>query len=331
MTGFSNTARYGLVADIGGTNARFALVEVRRQTPIILLETRLLSCADYQGPVTAIRHYYEMVGIDSAQVDNATIAVAGPVKGDWFEMTNNPWAFLLSAVQQQLGMERFAAINDFTAVAWAVSRVSEDDYISIGGGAPQSGAPIGIVGPGTGLGVGGLYRYPGGVIPLESEGGHVAFAPADKLEMEILKALQAKYGRVSSERLLSGPGLVDIHEALALIEGRAATARTAAEITELAAAGTDAQCVSVLNLFCAILGGFAGDLALILGAKGGIYIGGGIVPRFTGFLEQSPFRERFEAKGRFNAYNAAIPTRVLRLAQPGLLGAAAHLLACNQE
>jgi glucokinase len=331
MTGFTNTSRYGLVADIGGTNVRFALVEVKPQTPIVLLETRLLACVDYPGPVAAIRHYYEMVGIDPAQVDNATIAVAGPIKGDWFEMTNNPWAFLLSAVQQQLGMERFAAINDFTAVAWVVSCLSEDDYVAIGGGAPQSGAAIGIVGPGTGLGVGGLFRHRGAVIPLESEGGHVAFAPANKLEIEILNILQDKYERVSSERLLSGPGLVELHEALARIEGRTVTAWTAAEITDAAVAGTDAHCVSVLNHFCAILGGFAGDLALTLGAKGGIYIGGGIVPRFAEFLERSPFRECFEAKGRFNAYNAAIPTRVLTLAQPGLLGAAAHLLACNQD
>jgi glucokinase len=316
-----------LVADIGGTNARFALVEFIPQTSIEIMAVHKLACADYPSLPVAIRHYYEQVDVEPSAVRQATVAVAGPVDGDWFEMTNNPWAFSIRAVQQELGFKHFYAINDFTAVAWAITRVGAGDYAPIGGGSPDAGTPIGIIGPGTGLGMGGLIPCGGGWNTLHSEGGHSNFAPTNDLEVEIFKVLLHKYGRVSNERILSGPGLEDLYQAIAQIEGHTVEHRSAAHITSAAVDSEDPLSVTTLSNFCAVLGSLAGDLALILGARAGVYIGGGIVPRFIEFLKQSPFRKRFEAKGRFYAYNAAIPTRVLTHENPGLLGAAAFLLA----
>lgn len=327
MSKFSNKSGYGLVADIGGTNARFALVKLVPQSPIEILAVHKLACADYPSLPVAIRDYYKQVDVKPSAVKQATVAVAGPVDGDWFEMTNNPWAFSIRAVQQELGLARFTAINDFTAVAWAITCVKTGDYVGIGGGKPDSGATIGIIGPGTGLGMGGLVPCGGSWNTLHSEGGHSNFAPTNDMEIEIFKILLHKYGRVSNERILSGPGLEDVYQAIARIEGHAVEPRNAADITSAAVSGTDPLCVTTLSNFCAVLGSLAGDLALVLGARAGVYVGGGIVPRFIEFLQQSPFRKRFEAKGRFSAYNAAIPTRVLTLDHPGLLGAAAFLLA----
>lgn len=326
MSKFSSDSGYGLVADIGGTNARFALVELAPQASIELLAVHKLACSDYPSLPQAIRDYCQRVGVQASAVRQATVAVAGPVDGDWFEMTNNPWAFSIRAMQQELGLARFTAINDFTAVAWAITRVKAGDYAAIGGGKPAPDSPVGVIGPGTGLGMGGLIPCGGKWHTLNSEGGHSNFAPTNDLEIEIFKILYRKYNRVSNERILSGPGLEEVYQAIARIEGRTVEPRTAASITEAAVSGADPLSVTTLSNFCAVLGSLAGDLALVLGAKAGVYMGGGIVPRFIDFLEQSPFRKRFEAKGRFSAYNAGIPTRVLTLDDPGLLGAAAFLL-----
>lgn len=327
MSKFSSKSGYGLVADIGGTNARFALVELAPQEPIEIMAVHKLACADYPSLPVAVRDYYRQVNVKVSAVRQATVAVAGPVDGDWFEMTNNPWAFSIRAVQQELALEHFYAINDFTAVAWAITRLQAGDFAAIGGGNSTAGTPIGIIGPGTGLGMGGLVPSGGSWNTLHSEGGHSNFAPTNDLEIEVFKILLHKYGRVSNERILSGPGLEDVYQAIARIEGHTVEPRDAAYITRAAVTGADPLSVTTLSNFCAVLGSLAGDLALILGAKAGVYVGGGIVPRFVEFLEQSPFRKRFEAKGRFSAYNAAIPTRVLTLDHPGLLGAAAFLLA----
>ncbi len=319
---------YGLVADIGGTNARFALVELTSDAKITLLSLQKMRCADYPTLAAAVREYYQQADIPAAQVQGATIAVAGPVEGDWFEMTNNPWAFSIQAIKAELGLQRLALINDYAAQAWAVTCMTEQDYVAIGTATVDTEtaatASVGVLGPGTGLGIGGFVRQDKTFIALQTEGGHANFAPTNEIEMEILKVLMHKYGRVSNERLLSGQGLVDLYHALAQIESQPATELEAAEISAAAVAGKDMLCVNTLNQFCATLGSVAGDLALLLGAKAGVYIAGGIVPRFVEFFKQSPFRKRFEAKGRFSAYNAAIPTRLIIAEQPGLLGAAAH-------
>jgi glucokinase len=319
---------YGLVADIGGTNARFALVASGSSSssrPEIMRQ-QVLRCDDYPSLEEAIRVYYKAVAVPAESVIAATIAVAGPVHNDIFEMTNNHWRFSQSAVRKALRYEHFALINDFTALAWSVPCLLESEYVTVGGGAAQPGGVVGIVGPGTGLGVGGFVRGEKEFIALETEGGHAGFAPCDEIETKILGILQREFGRVSNERLLSGPGLINIYRALAMIRQEPLRDMTAADITDAAVRRSDLLCTETLNRFCSILGNVAGDLALVLGARGGVYIAGGIVPKFIEFLRAGDFRERFEAKGRFQGYNAGIATRVITADYPGLLGAAAHLL-----
>ncbi len=331
MTSFSAQSTYGLIADIGGTNARFALVELVSQTSVVMLAVQKFRCADYPSLTAAVNAYIAPLAVAETQIKTATIAVAGALDGDWFEMTNNPWAFSIKAVERELALECLTVINDYTAIAWAISRFAEADYISVGGGQADSGLhiPVGIVGPGTGLGMGGYIQGQHEFIALQAEGGHATFAPCNEVEIEILHILSKQYSRVSNERLLSGPGLVNIYQALAEIENLPAERRDAAAISSAAIEHDDVLCVRALNQFCATLGSVAGDLALTLGARAGVYIAGGIVPRFVDFFQQSPFRKRFEAKGRFSAYNAAIPTRLITNSQPGLLGAAANQLALH--
>lgn len=318
--------RYALVADIGGTHARFALITTESVAHPELTQVRLLKCNDYPNLDDAIRAYYQDIGADPKRVIAATIAVAGPVTGDHFSMTNNNWRFSQSEIRKALGYELFSLINDFTAIAWAIPGLREDEYATIGAAThSDESAPVGIIGPGSGLGVGGFLRGGnGGIVPLQSEGGHSAFAPNDETELKILQILMRRYGRVSNERLLSGPGLVNIYQAFCEIREQPAHSLTAADITAAALDRSDEICRETLRRFCSVLGALAGDLALMLCAKGGVYIGGGIVPRFIHFLSDSEFRQSFEMKGRFRDYNAAIPTRVILAEFPGLLGAAAH-------
>ncbi|HEY3487023.1 MAG TPA: glucokinase [Gammaproteobacteria bacterium] len=313
-----------LVADIGGTHARFAVVPILHQAQPELRGVRRLRCDSYSNLDEAVRAYYKDAGLDPSSVCTATVAVAGPVGGDRFGMTNNSWSFSRSAMQKLFGYEQFSVINDFAAVAWAIPYLRSDEYVTIGAQTADASAAVGIIGPGSGLGVGGFVRHEGIVIPLETEGGHSAFAPTDQTELQILQILARRFGRVSNERLLSGPGLTNLYRALAEIRMQPAQELSAAAISEAAVQGTDALCAETLQRFCAILGSVAGDLALTLGAKGGIYVAGGIVPKFIGFLQASEFRLRFEQKGRFHDYNAAIPTHVITAEHPGLLGAAVH-------
>lgn len=317
--------RLALVADIGGTHARFALITLESVAHPELTHIRLLKCSEYPNLDDAIRAYYKDTGVDPRQVIAATIAVAGPVTGDQFSMTNNNWRFSQSEIRKALAYEHFSLINDFTAIAWAIPGLREDEYVTIGAAThADESAPVGIIGPGSGLGVGGFLRSGHGIVPLQSEGGHAAFAPGDETELQILQILMRRYGRVSNERLLSGPGLVNIYRALTEIRQQPAKELTAADITAAALDRSDELCRETLRRFCSILGAVAGDLALMLCAKGGVYIGGGIIPRFIHFLSDSEFRQNFEMKGRFREYNAAIPTRVILAEFPGLLGAAAH-------
>jgi glucokinase len=316
---------HALVADIGGTHARFALITTESVAHPELTNIRLLKCNDYPNLDDAIRAYYKDTGVDPKGVIAATIAVAGPVTGDQFSMTNNNWRFSQSEIRKSLAYEHFSLINDFTAIAWAIPGLRADEYATIGNVAESDeSAPVGIIGPGSGLGVGGFLRDGDGIVPLQSEGGHSAFAPNDETELKILQILMHRYGRVSNERLLSGPGLVNIYQAFSEIREQPAKSLSAADITAAALDRSDEICREALRRFCSILGAIAGDLALMLCAKGGIYIGGGIVPRFIHFLGDSEFRQSFEMKGRFRDYNAAIPTRVILAEFPGLLGAAAH-------
>ena len=310
-----------LVGDVGGTNARFAWI-AGPEAPIDRVAST--PCADHPSLGAAIESY--LATHDLARPRWAAIGIATPVTGDRVRMTNHPWAFSIDAVQRELGLARLVVLNDFTALALSLPALDPADLQAVGGGAAAAGAPLALLGPGTGLGVSGLLFTPGGAaaVPIAGEGGHVTLAAADEREARVIELLRRRFGHVSAERALSGPGLAHLHEALAQLNGESRPAMTAAQIT--AAADSDAHCAAVVDLFCGLLGGVAGNLALTLGARGGVYVGGGIVPRIAGRLARSPFRERFEAKGRFRDYLAAIPTwLVLAQDSPALVGAARAL------
>ena len=308
-----------LIADIGGTNARFALA-----TPDGRIEAeRILSGADYPDLVQAATAYLR--DIPGPRPCRAAVAAATPVTGDWIQFTNSSWSFSTEAARQALGLERLLILNDFTALALALPLLGPDERRAVGGGTAVAEAPIGLIGPGTGLGVSGLVWSGSHWRPLETEGGHVTFSATDEREWAVNRILQRRFGHVSPERLLSGPGLFNLYTALAELEGWPVDDLAPADITERALAGTCPHCMEVLGLFCGALGTAAGNLAITLGARGGVYIGGGIVPRLGEFFARSAFRARFEAKGRFSGYLAAIPTWVITAANPALRGAAAAL------
>lgn len=309
-----------LIGDIGATNARFALVGANRE----IGHVRVLACKDYGTICDAIGAYFADEPIARMPRDGA-LAVASPVDGDRVAMTNHPWSFSITAVRRQFGLDRLIVINDFTANALAVPRLPADRRIAIGRGTPVAGMPIGLLGPGTGLGVSGIVPSPGGWIPLSGEGGHVSLPVSDDRESAVLGLLRRRFDHVSAERVLSGQGLVNLYQALGELAGVSTAALAPAQITDPEIAATDPLARGALAMFCAMLGTVAGDLALTLGARGGIYLAGGIVPRLGSRLAATAFRQRFEAKGRFQSYLAAIPTYIVTDAVPAFRGLIALL------
>jgi len=310
-----------LVADIGGTNARFALLHPGEARP---RDELTLAVDDYPTIEGAIHSYLDQCGAD-LRPRQACLAIACPVTRAPITMTNNGWSFSKRELQRTLTLERLAVINDYAAQAYAIPHLLDDERVKVGGGEGLPGQPLAMLGPGTGLGVGGLVNPGADPVAVVTEGGHVDFAPANELEIDILRYLWRQYPHVSVERLLSGMGLTNLHQALAAIRSQVAAPLSPAQISQGALQAQDPLCREVLSCFCAMLGSVAGDTALTLGAQGGVYITGGIIPRMLEFFAQSEFRARFEAKGRFGAYLQAIPTYVVTAAQPGLLGAAAVL------
>lgn len=309
-----------LVGDVGGTNARFALLGAQG-----LSDIRVLACADHDTFADALRSYLAAVG--AAGVRHVAIGIANPVYGDHIRMTNHHWAFSIAQTRADLGLETFLVLNDFAVLARALPELPANERVQVGGGSAVAGAPLGLLGAGTGLGVSGLIPTAGGGwMPLAGEGGHVSFAPYDEREVEVWRLAHARFGHVSAERLLGGAGMAFLHHALGQIAGHTTTPeRSAADITRLALEGSDALCHDTVTLFCTLLGTVAADLAITLGARGGVYIGGGIVPRLGEFFVRSPFRQRFEDKGRTSPYLRDIPVWVIHSPWPALLGAAAAL------
>jgi glucokinase len=308
-----------LLADIGATHARFAL----EAAPGVLRSVAMLRCDDFSGIVPLLHAYLaQHAGV---RINHGAFALANPISGDTIRMTNRDWQFSTDDVRRALGLSTLLIVNDFTALAMALPGLGPADVLQIGGGAPQAHAVAGVLGPGTGLGVSGVIPTIDGFITLGSEGGHVNFAPADEREFAVLQYAWREWPHVSNERLISGPGLEVIYRALAGRNGVAAPARAAPDIVAAALEQGDALCLEVLECFAGMLGGAAANLAVTLGAFGGIFIGGGIVPRIAEWFANSPFRARFEAKGRFTDYLAQIPTYVIMTPNPALLGVAAIL------
>ena len=316
MTGAPNVQ---LLADIGGTNARFALHSAGRFDCI-----DVLSCAQHETLADAMDAYLARAarrGFPVGAVRQAGIAIANPVEGDLVSMTNHHWRFSIAALRDERALSTLLVVNDFAALAMALPTLQEAQRRRIGGGVELGGRPLGLIGPGTGLGVAGVIPAGERWIALPGEGGHASFAPCTDDEATILAALQAEHGHVSAERLLSGMGIEAIHRVLAGERLDAAT------ITGRALAGGSDACLRTVETFCGILGSVAGNVALTLGATGGMYIGGGIVPRLGDLFAQSAFRRRFEDKGRLSPYLARIPTWVITEPYPALQGVAAMLSA----
>lgn len=310
-----------LLADIGGTNARFVL----ETGPGRLEAIEVLSCQEHASLGEAIRAYLalpQLAGL-GAGIRHAAIAIANPVTGDQVRMTNHHWAFSIEALRQECGFDTLMVVNDFSALARSLPHLG-DQKRQVGGGAPVPDAPLGLLGAGTGLGVSGLIPCGNSWTALRSEGGHVGFSPVNELEVAILQYAWREFEHVSSERLLSGAGVELIYRALSERAGRPGSL-TAPEISRRALSGECALCDEVLEAFCGMLGTAAGNLAITLGAQGGVYIGGGIVPRLAERFDRSSFRRRFEQKGRFSDYLAQVPTYVITADYPAFLGVSAIL------
>lgn len=321
-----------LLADIGGTNARFAWTDQHDAPP---RDVQVLPVAAHADLAAAARAYLLRLqgersarGQPFAAVQQAVFAVAASITGDAVDFTNSPWSFSIAALRQALGLQSLLVINDFEALALALPQLAASQQRALGGPPPQPyaqaprGTLLAVLGPGTGLGVGAVLRTGQGWQALPAEGGHVTLAAADALQAEVIACVRRSHAHVSAERLLCGPGLPRLQAALATVLGAPQPGPlTPADIVAAAEQG-DTLAGRTLDLFIAFLGGFAGNLALTLGARGGVFIGGGLVPRFAKRLEAAGFRGHFEAKGRFAAYLAAVPTLLITDPLAALGGAA---------
>lgn len=311
-----------VAVDIGGTHARFAIAEVAGGRVLALGEPVTLAAADHASFETAWEAFAARHG--APLPPSVGIAVAAPIGGEVVKLTNSPWVIRPASLPQRLGLERWRIVNDFGAVAHAVAQLGGEHFRHVHG--PDRPLPdeglISIVGPGTGLGVAQLLRRGGRYDVIETEGGHIDFAPLDGFEDRMLALLRERYRRVSVERIVAGMGLANIHEALSLVEGKPVRSRDTRQLWTEALEGKDALAVAALDRFCLSLGAVAGDIALAHGAAA-VVIAGGLGLRLADRLPQSGFSERFTAKGRYERRMDEMPVRLITHPQPGLYGAAA--------
>lgn len=311
-----------LLADIGGTNARFAVLAGRELGPVAHV-----AVAGHARFTDALAAYLAQRA--DGPIDAAVLAVAGVVAGERCALTNNPWVVDAAELRARFGFGSVRLVNDFEAIAWALPHFASDALCRIGGGGAVAGAPKAVLGPGTGLGVGAFVPGQGGLV-LRSEGGHATLPGASSREDAVIALLRQSFGHVSIERALSGPGLENLYRAIAALDGVTVPARSAADITR---AACDDECPvsrAALDMFCALLGDVAGNLALTFGARGGVYIAGGIIPRLSDELLRSAFRTRFEAKGRMRSYVEPIPVYVVMHEDPAFVGLKAFAEAALQ-
>jgi len=314
-----------LLADVGGTYARFTL----ETGPGIFEHAASLRCADYEDFHATVQAYLSALpaGASIARIKNAAVAIATPVSGDQVRITNYPWQFSIEQMRQRLHLDNLLMVNDFTALAMALPSLLPSQRRQVGAGAALPRSVIGLIGAGSGLGVSGLIPANDGWVALGTEGGHTSFSPRDARELAILQYAWRHYSHVSFERLVSGPGIELIYRALSERDGHPEQILSAPDITQRALDASDPLCLEVIEVFCGMLGTAAANLAVTQGAFGGIYIGGGIVPRLGSHFDHSIFRQRFEDKGRFAEYLKGIPTFVITADNATLLGVSAILAA----
>jgi glucokinase len=293
-----------LLADIGATNARFALLHRGGEIGPV----RTLAVADYPQFTDAVGAF--LAGGD-VPIAGAMLAVAGPVEGERAVMTNCPWVIDAAELRRVLGIPGVHVINDFEATAWSLGALEPDHVAAVGAGRALAGAPMVVLGPGTGLGLACHVPRPDAPVVIATEGGHVTLAPSTPREDAVVAWLRGRFGHASAERALSGSGLENLYRAIAALDGADVSARDATAITQAGVAGTCPVSRAALDMFCAMLGTFAGNAALSFGARGGVFIAGGIAPRIVDYLIGSELRTRFDAKGRFRAYMEAIPLNVI--------------------
>jgi len=308
-----------VVADVGGTNIRLAVCDLETGE---LSKLREFACAEFVALDAALDQYFLTL---QDEVKHLCVGIACPVEDDHVVMTNLSWEFSKKALKEKFKLESLYVINDYTAISLAVPFASQEEKIQIGGGEAQADGVTAVFGPGTGLGVSHIVKSTEKWISLDGEGGHVSFTPNTREQADILFLLQEQFGHVSAERILSGQGLVNLYQSLCTLSQQHAKFEQPKDVCKAALEGSCAIARRSLEIFCQVMGGFAGNLALNLACTGGVYIAGGIVPRFVDFFQSSEFRSFFEEKGRFKGYLSTIPTFLITHDNPGLLGATVYL------
>ena len=321
-----------LVADIGGTHARFGLALPARAGRPQLVAVRRYFAAEFESLTEAATHYLQDVGPGRGPT-RGVFAVASAVTGDVIKITNNPWTFSIRAVGQDLGLSALRVVNDFSALSRTLPMLTAEELWPIGPGQGRSpslngNATYAVLGPGTGLGVGCLAIRDGHAVTIDSEGGHAGFAPGSPYELKVLEVLSGQFGRTSAERLISGAGLLNVYKAVCTVEKISAEAGLPEEITEQARTRPGGVAARAVALFCEMLGSFAGDAVLMFGAWDGVFLAGGVAQKVLPWLETGAFRQRFEAKGRHQQLMRSVPSQVVVCPHPELLGAA-YLDACH--
>ncbi|HEN47244.1 MAG TPA: glucokinase [Mizugakiibacter sp.] len=311
-----------LIGDIGGTHLRLALADPTREQPLLQDSVRVYQVVDFPNLAEAIQTHLQTL---DTKANSGLIAIAAHVRGDQVKLTNQPWAFSIDSTRRSLQFDSLRIVNDFAAQAASLALLDSEDVHRIGAPAPGPATgerSLAVLGPGTGLGVSAAFLNGRQGFVLETEGGHMDFAPGNEEEAEILKRLAQRYGRVSYERLICGRGLVNIYSALSEIAGQTGEPPSPEDITRCADQG-DLICHHTLEVFAAVLGAVAGDVALCFGAWDGVYLAGGIIEPLLSLIEKGPCRHRFEFKGRFSVALQRVPLLAMRHPCPGLLGAAA--------
>lgn len=315
-------AKVSLIADVGATNARFALLSANGEIKCV----RVLACEDYASLEDAIQAYLgdepSLSELRNQNPQAAALAIAGPISGEQVALTNHPWSFSIGELRRRLAVDDLLVVNDFTAVAASIPSLKPNERNAVGGGNPVADAPVGVLGPGSGLGVSGVIPMGNRWLALSGEGGHATMAPATARESAVLDHMRRRFEHVSAERVLSGPGLVNLYNTLSEIDGVPAASYSPAQIADPQIGEREPRCREATDMLCAMLGTIAGNLALTLGARGGVYIAGGIVPKLGPVFTSSKFRERFEDKGRMRLFLASIPTYVITHPFPAFAGLA---------